>query len=62
MSTEQSKGDTHPERSKESQEWVERCRELRQRSPDFYSALGGDDHEDEIDPDKYGYGKRTSSK
>jgi hypothetical protein len=52
----------HPERSEESQEWVEEARKLREAKPGLYSALGGDDHEGEINPDKYGYGESTSSK
>jgi hypothetical protein len=62
MSTGHTKGNRHPERSEESQEWVELGREFRHVNSGLYDALGGNDDEDEIDPDKYGYGENTSSK
>ena len=52
----------HPERSSESQEWVELGREVRQANPDLYASLGGNDEEGNVDPDEFDYGESTSSK
>ena len=52
MSTEKSK---HPERSKESREWVEKARALREVNPELYDDLGGDDEEGCVNPEEFGY-------
>lgn len=61
MTAENTEEGKHPERSAESQEWVKLGRELRQVNGELYAALGGNE-EDEVDPDKHGYGESTSSK